>query len=178
MSKLSPWSEWIEVCRLRRAPQDVAYSPALTRNMVLLTVLVDGAVACQVGHRAGLTLVLLSLGFLLLYPWLLLSLVRHEARYPQALAALAGTGVLFGLLLMPVVLLWDAAGPLESGDTPNALHLTANFLQLGLSAWRLLVVAHILRHAMGIRMFAASLLAIGWFIIELTVSTWLISGTQ
>ena len=178
MSKLSPWSEWLDVCLLRRPPQDVPYSPRLTRDMVILSVVIDAVVALMAGRDSSLALVLLSLLFLLLMPWLFLNSVGRVQRYPQTLAALAGTGVLFGLALMPAVLAWNEAGPLEQGDTPNAMHVAAYFLQLGLSAWRLLVLAHILRHAMEVRLFAASLFALGWFILELSASVWLFSSTQ
>ncbi|MBD8525110.1 hypothetical protein [Pseudomarimonas arenosa] len=178
MSSLIPWAAWINICFLRRAPQDVAHSPALARNMVLLSVLIDAMLVYLAEREQAVAVVLISLAFLLALPWLLLNLTGHQARYAQTLAALAGTGLVFGLLLLPLVLIWNLAGPLQPNEQPSALHVALFFVQIGLNAWRLMTVAHILRHAMDLRLFAAALFAIGWFILELSASLWLQSGTQ
>ena len=173
MANLSPWSDWLKICLLRQAPQDAPHSPALTRNMVIVSVLADGALVYVAKSEHAVPAVLISLGFLLLVPWLLLNFAGLSARYSQTLAALAGTSVLFGLAFLPVIYMWQQAGPIGDGETPSQLHLAAFFLHLGLNAWRLTVVAHIFRHALGVRMFAASLLAVVWFVLEFAANSWL-----
>ena len=173
MANRSPWSDWLSICLLRRAPQDVPHSQALTRNMVIVSVLADSALVYVARSEHAVPAVLISLGFLLLVPWLLLNFTGLSARYWQTLAALAGTSVLFCIGFLPVIYMWQQAGPIVEGETPSQLHLAAFFLHIGLNAWRLIVVAHIFRHALGVRMFAASLLAVSWFVVEFSANSWL-----
>lgn len=176
--RLNLWSRWLLVCLLRLGPQEIDYSPRLTRAMVALAVLGDLVHAYVIGLEQALPRVLVSLLFLLGVPWLLLTIWQRQQRYAQSLAALAGTGVLFALIFIPVAALAQAVGPVTSPETMTPAQIALGWLVVGLSAWRLIVVAHIFRHALDLRLFPASLLAIAWFVSEVLFNTWLFPGSS
>jgi hypothetical protein len=66
------------------------------------------------------------------------------ARLIQTLTALSGTGTLLGLIALPVMQL------LSSGQEAGQPFLLAGMLWLLLFGWNLLVMAHIMRHALSV----------------------------
>ena len=80
----------------------------------------------------------------------LLNLRQQAARIPQTISALAGTGIIFGLLALLLLVQLDPANP-----QPNIA-----LAYLGLFVWSLLVDGHIYRHALSIKMSLGVLVAV------------------
>ena len=81
---------------------------------------------------------------------LLLKLRNFQARLPQTLTALAGTGFIFGLLSLLILTRVD----------PDVPQPDLAVLYLGLFGWSLAVDAHIYRHTLSIKMGRGVLLAV------------------
>ncbi|MCB1857548.1 MAG: hypothetical protein KDI63_04720 [Gammaproteobacteria bacterium] len=157
---------FVDMCLLRAAPQDLPASPFLL-GMTLLAGLVTGTVVI-VETFGGLANALLAqlLDFLLLLSllWVALGMVRHRARFLQAATALCGSGVVINLVIMPLQLLLTTD---PSGSLTGEL---AVLLYLGLIAWSLVVVGHIVRHAFEFPLWGGILVAMNYFFL----ANWLI----
>lgn len=136
------------ICCLRLRPQDVPRSSVLLSLTVgtntLLSTLIN-----QVSNplTAALRMAVLEMLVLLGLTSALLYAFSRTPRIAQTVTALMGTGALIGGLVFLGMVLIPAL--------PQALHL-AIFL------WNLLVIAHVLRHALDTRFIVGMLLAIGY----------------
>jgi hypothetical protein len=169
----------IALCLLRRAPQDLPYSPALTRHLVLLGFAIDVVYVSLLEVEQPWPRLLFALAMSLGVPWLLLQLRGHGARYAQTLAALAGSGALFTLAFLPVALWTRQFAALGgSGVEPGVEQMAAGWVVLLLLGWRLAVNGHILRHALDLPRWAGALLAIAWFLVEFSLDRRLFGVTE
>ena len=134
---------WLDLCLLRKGPEDLPASGILLGLSLCCYVLVSLLVAAPSSGIAGaVPLALVDVGMLTVFVTALLYLQGKTARINQTLSALAGSGSLMGLLALPLVLLVDTAQPAE--QVPAVL---AGFW-LSLLIWNLFVMAHIMRHAL------------------------------
>ncbi len=136
---------WLDICLLRAGPQDLPSSRILLGLTVSCYLLVSLLLSVP-GYPAGTALLVavLDLGLLAAFTAALLYFFGKWARLPQTLTALTGTGSLLGLLALPLVYL------LLQGPEDNLLGGFAALFWLFLFGWSLLVVAHIMRHALSI----------------------------
>ena len=133
---------FVDLCLLRAGPQDLASSPPL----LILTTLANIAVGvvmiadargggfnalAESGFEAGLMLAALYLG---------LQVRKLLPRFTQTATALMGSGLLLGLLALPLVS-WSQRS--ESSE--------AGLLLMLLILWSMVVMGHILRHSFEIR---------------------------
>jgi hypothetical protein len=156
-----------DLCLLRGGPQELPWSPALTRNLVLLLAAVELLQAALLGLADPLPRVLVGLGVLLGAPWLVLVLRGRLNRFMQTLAALAATGLVFTVAFMPLALL---VRDLPGGDPtspPSGGQLLVGWAALLLLGWKLMINAHIYRHALDWPRVSATLLVLALFLIEL-----------
>lgn len=148
---------------MRVAPQDLPTSVTL-RNYALAAYF---TLSCAQGmvnlplHKAlfaGVvdTGVLMGLSYILLWSRSLLP------RWPQTVTALAGTGAVLEALSLPVMVWQSAAGESAAAIPPG-------LLGLGLLFWMLLVVAHILRHALSVAWVWGSALATVYMYLSITI---------
>lgn len=166
----------LELALLRAGPQDMPYSPTLSRNLVGLT-LVFGVVYAGVLEVAEApSRLALSLGLLIGLPWLLLHWRGHGERYAQSLAALAGTDALFTALFLPIAWLAKQNMPAEAGASLDQGQIAVGWLVLALFGWKLMINGNILRHAMDLPHALGVLLALGWFALEFGLDYWLIGA--
>ncbi len=153
---------FVELCLLRRTPQDLPASPALLALMlciglfggVLLAVTAGAGLLAGVGQTA--------LDFLLMLGALHLALKITDKlpRFVQTATALVGADTLIGLIaLLPVGL----AGPTIE-DSPQLL--LAGLMFMALVAWSVLIVAHILRHAFDIKLMQGAIIAVAFDILS------------
>ncbi len=94
----------------------------------------------------------------------LLYLQGLTARVLQTLAALAGTGTVVAVLALPPVY-WLPAHP-EQAELS-----IANLLILGLVVWSLVIMGHIIRHALSTRLFVGLLAAMMFYWVAVTVQS-------
>ncbi|GIX35823.1 MAG: hypothetical protein KatS3mg126_1602 [Lysobacteraceae bacterium] len=162
----------LDLCLLRRGPWDLASSPRLARDLVLIGLGADLLYVTLLDVPDGVPRVGLGLVLLLVIPSALLRWRGRSPRYPQTLAALAGTGALFSLLfLLPG--LWMDAHPVQPGVAPASTQVLAGWAFLSLLCWRLLVIGRILGQALDLPRVAGLGLALAWFLLELQLDRWL-----
>ena len=140
----------LDMMRLRSGPQDLPArsGPAIALAGVWLAqgLLTDRAMDQADSPLRSLLAIAVQFGAIIA-----LLNVRHQAvRIPQTIGALAGTGIIFGLLALPLLMQFDPARP-----QPNIA-----LAYLGLFVWSLLVDGHIYRHALSIKMSLGVLVAV------------------
>ncbi|MGD9298286.1 hypothetical protein [Thiohalocapsa sp.] len=158
---------FIELCLLRRNPQDLPASGALF-GVVLAAAVLGGlllSVTAGASLAAGFTQTLLDLLLMLGVLHLALKALNKQTRYLQTATSLVGADVVIGLVaLLPVSLAAPAAGA-EPG--PDAL--IAGLLFLALVGWSVLVVGHILRHAFDLSLAQGVVIAIAFDVFSFVV---------
>ncbi len=153
---------FIDLCALRRAPQDLPTSSALL-GLVLVAGLISSwllALASQAPPWLGL--VQGGLDFALMLGVLLLALkaVGTPMRFTQTATALVGAKTWIGLIaLLPLRLA-------VSADETSTQLLIAGILFLALVVWSVVVTAHILRHAFEIPFIQCVFIAITYDILS------------
>ena len=131
---------WLDLCLLRRAPQDLPASGFLLGLSVACYVLVSVLVSLlSWGRTLAIPVALLDVGLLVVFVLILLYLQNKTARISQTLAALCGSGSLLGVLAIPLLL---------PTGTDGGIPMPLSILMTALFFWNLIVVAHIMRHAL------------------------------
>ncbi|MFN2308962.1 MAG: hypothetical protein ABR553_04405 [Gammaproteobacteria bacterium] len=135
----------VEICLLRTGPQDLPAAPRFLALMVTGYLLVNVLIS-RLSFGLGAALAVSALDALLLaaFTQLLLRLAAKPERFNQTLAALAGTGMLLGLIAFPLIQGLTAAQ--TAGEANAGLALA----WLAVLVWSLLILGHILRHALSI----------------------------
>lgn len=149
------------MCILRVAPQDVPRSTVLlalaTALNLLLSVLIN---QLQLDLGAAMLVAIVELVVLFGLTATLLFYRRSSPRLTQTMTALMGTGAIIGALVL--LLLWSF---------PQIPQL----LRLAIFLWNLLIMAHILRHALDVHLAVGFLIAIG-YAVALVQLIWFIDG--
>jgi hypothetical protein len=137
---------FLDLCLLRAAPQDLPVSQTLLALTIAANLLTSLLLSLSMRLDTAPTLLQSALEILLLLGLLrlVLNLSGRGARFMQSASAAMGASALLAVVAVPVVSL---AGS-ESGD----LALLAGLSMLGLLIWNVLVLGHILRHALEIRL--------------------------
>jgi hypothetical protein len=139
------------LCTFRLAPQDVARSSALLGLTTVLNLSISILInQLQLDLGAAVLVAVIELTVLFGLTATLLFYFRHSARLPQTMTALMGTGAMIGAMVLVLLLLFPRL-PL--------------LLRLAVFLWNLLIMAHILRHALNVHMFAGFLFATGYAIV-------------
>ncbi len=131
-----------DITLFRKAPQDVPFSPLLTR-FTLIAYAVISFLMLFMGSRwfSSLLQMAADVLFLMMFVRVSLAWVHKPERYQQTFCAMLGTDALITLYAIPA-----AAVML----IPNAsLGILALLLIVGLMLWHWAVIAHILSHALG-----------------------------
>ena len=135
---------FIDLCLLRATPQQLPASPVLfwlsvVAELLAGTLLISGA---RAGVFAALLETLVDVLLLLLLLYLALQARNLTARFLQSATALLGASALLSLLAMPLLALSS------SGGEGSGLAALAALLLLALIIWNMVVLGHILRHAL------------------------------
>lgn len=133
---------------LRQGPQDIPASGAL----LIVTSLVNFALGVGINQRVqqpgpAIIVAALEIAVPFLLTWALLYGFSHTTRLLQTLTALMGCGAVIGLIIIPLLVLF--------GSLPVSL-------QLMIFLWNLLVIGHILRHALEMHLLGGFFIAIGY----------------
>ncbi len=152
------------MCLLKRQPQDIPASRellTLTVGIYLLLNLLLAALDKTVTNTllAGLV----DTAFLLVFVYLLLLLCRKANRWSQTVTALAGTGILFGVLLIPLVLTLPDSNPMTSMEQIFYLLLYVIII------WYVVVMAHIFRHAISSSFVVGVFVSITYMLIGVLI---------
>jgi len=157
--------ELIEVCLLRRGPQDLPFSPPAV--MAITAGLLGLQLAFAAWHDAGpQVLVARALVTLLMLFGATRALLRFRAlenRAMQTLLALAGASLLFSLVMMPLALLLR---PWLGSEEPPASTAMFALAAVFVFFWKLRVEAAIWRQSLEIPVSAAYLLTLALLLGE------------
>lgn len=140
-----------DICIFRLGPQHLPRSGAL----LVITALANLCLSMLI-NRLQLdlptALLVAALEFVVVagLTGLLLLAFRHSARLTQTLTALMGTGAVIGTIVLVLLSV--------SPQLPQLLRVTV-FL------WNLLVMAHILRHALEVHLVAGFVIAVGYAMV-------------
>jgi hypothetical protein len=163
---------FIELCLLRRAPQDIPPSVTLLQVLCLaylaVGVVVGAATAQGLWQALAQTLADLALLLGLLYAGL--GWLGRLPRLVQAASALVGSGALLSLLvLVPLGMAADGEDSQMTGF--------AALLFLALLAWSIVVTGHILRHTLDLPLFQGALIAVAYNLLAYLLLGALFSGS-
>ena len=151
---------FVDICLLRAGPQDLPGSAFLLLLTALLSLLTGTIVIVGTFGSLDTALAAQSLDILLLLGLLrlVLQLTGKSARFQQTASALFGSGVLINLVTMPLQLL----GPGDpSASTAGEF---SGLFYLVIIIWALVIVGHIIRQALEIRMAAGLAIALVYFL--------------
>ena len=150
------------VCLLRTRPQDIPASHPL--YLLLLGLYTAANLLVQLFGASGLEALSSSLiesALLVAFTRGLLGLRGLQVRAMQTLTALLGTGV---VMTPPALALRIWFVRLDHAQAHSEL---ANVLWIGFFVWNLFVTAHVLRHALEVRLFVGFSLALSYVMILL-----------
>lgn len=147
-----------DICRLQKGPQDVPAAHILFWLLLLAGLFVDLIITANfVDFQSALLLVLANTIVLFGVVMLMLLMLGYTNRILQTLTSLIGTGLVFSFIRLPVIVMVKLA-PQNAG--------MFGLVEIILLVWSLVVIAHILRHALSIQLFLAGGLAFGYFILS------------
>ena len=144
---------WFGICLLKRTPQDdpVSYSGLVLA--LLLYIFSDVLVAAaSSGWRVAWGMTALDVLVMVILTAVLLQATQKSVRLLQTLTALAGTGGLFGLMVLPAV----QSAAVSGQQSPAFLVI----FWLVMMVWSVMVRAHVYRHALSLNYAAGVAIAI------------------
>ncbi len=149
-----------EICLLRKGPQDVPSAAVLFWLLLVAGFIVDLIMAVNfVSWQNALLVVLANTVLLFGVVVLLLVMLGYAARIMQTLTTLIGTGLVFSVIRMPLIIVIKLMP--DDGETG-----IFGFLEIFILIWSLVVIAHILRHALSIQLMLAGVLSFGYFMLS------------
>jgi hypothetical protein len=155
---------WFDICLLRAGPQDLPASRELLGLAMASYTLVSFLLSLPAYPLAAAgQLALMDAGLLTVFAAIVLYLTGKMARLTQTLTALSGTGTLLGLFALPVIQL------LASGEESGQPSLLAGMLWLLLFGWNLIVVSHIMRHALSVNLPVAIGIAMLYTVVAMQI---------
>jgi hypothetical protein len=146
---------YLDIALLRRGPEDLPASKPLLYAFVVLNALLT--VAFRPTVENWLPQLLVSVGFMLLWYRLLLSLFGRAERYLQTMTAVLGFGCVITPVLLPAV---GAMAPYMEADQPDQAMPFIVLLMVPLFIYLLYVSARILRAAIERPMFQCVMLVL------------------
>lgn len=155
---------FIDICMLRAGPQDL---PASRFLFVLMLVI-------YIAISLVLSLIELEMPIAAVYTGLDVVLVLALAagmfwvsdkwnRFNQTATALLGIGTIFNAAAAPL-LLWQQA--VADGENPMPL---PSFMLLALMIWNLVVIGHVIRHALSTTMFWGIAIAMIYTFVSMSI---------
>ncbi|MBN2887262.1 MAG: hypothetical protein JXM75_11210 [Chromatiaceae bacterium] len=156
---------FIELCALRRAPQQLPASEALFAVVLAADLVAGLLVGLMAGQGPGTSLLqgLAEIALMLGALQLALRIFKHPRRFLQAATALLGSGALIGLLaLIPL-----SMNP--TGSATTDLAALGAVLFLALVVWSLVVTGHILRHTFELTLGQGVAIAVAFEILAVAL---------
>ena len=163
----------IDICLLRGRPQDLPASTFLLWMFVAASLLTDylGAVSSYGPETPRSFLVVAQTVFFAGVIWATLKLRGFPERWLQTMMALFASNTIFGLVMLPV--LPEVVEMLRQG--PNAvIGWQAYFAFIG-SIWYLMIMTHVMRHAIELSIFLSGMISIGCLITVRVMEVMLMS---
>lgn len=155
---------FLDICLLRLSPQDLPASGFLLGlSLLMYTALAFGTALLSLSLLPAFMLALIDAGLIAGLLWILLWIRDMLNRLPQTLSALYGAGAVMQLIALPLVL-WQSATVPAPAQGLGALLLWIWLL------WHLLVLGHVLRHAVSTTLPLGTLLALLYVFVSFSVT--------
>lgn len=154
---------FLDICLLRKGPQDLPFSQALLFICMLLYLL--SGVFSQlsvISLEVSVLSMVVDLVILLLFIGIILRAFTKSARYVQTMTAMTGVGTIFQLLAWPIISMLQSA---SADEQPQA---ALPLLLLIFMSWNLAVYAHIFRESFGVRLLSAFIITLAYAVIMIT----------
>ncbi len=130
---------FFDICCFSKAPQDLPYSPALLKVLILIyAALAFLILSPDEGFLKGLFEVACELLLMMLFVWTTLFIYQKTSRYTQVLCAFVGVDALISFFALPAMTALIAGRWID----------VASVSILGLMAWHWAICGHIIRHAL------------------------------
>lgn len=154
----------VDICLFRKGPQDLPASQALL-GLYLIAYGLSGLLALLVSMPPSTAVFQALVDIVLLagFTYGILAMMNYGARFVQTLTALAGTYTLFNLIALPLIF-W-----LERASTQTTAPVLPSLLLLALMGWSIVVMAHVLQHALSTSRVMGVLYALGYLVISIVV---------
>lgn len=164
---------FIDICLLRSNPQDFPPSRILEALCIFTYACIAVAMAITLEMTTGRALllalvdtaILVGLGFAVLW------IADLPARRCQTIIALTGSGTVFSLAAWPLYILQSQL-PADAGLSGDLVNLAL----IVLGVWSLVVIAHILRHALSASLAVAAGIAMLYAILSIKVTLFIAKG--
>ena len=160
---------FFDICRLVKGPQDIPES----KNLLFLCLLLYGVISIVLAalsqeiDKAVLS-GLIEVALIMLFSQALLQIRGKTSRWTQTVTSLAGTGIIISLIALPLYLLIGVDGSNE-GTSSQVYGL---IMLATLACWNIIIMAHILRHALDVHMGTSVVLSLLyiWVIFSFTTA--------
>lgn len=151
-----------DICLLRQGPQIFPRSWSLFVVMLAVYILVDAILFVAQGIRDYQVVyqTLFDCALLVAFLAVVLGVWQKFERFNQTAVALFGSSAIIMMAAVPVS--WVATLP-----NPTAVHMVVDALIYGILAWSILVIAHVIRHALDTKLFIGILLAGSYTVINI-----------
>ncbi len=149
---------------LKKGPQDFPFSPALMK-LCLMVYFVSGIPGLMMTANFPQSIFAMTLDVIVLlaFIYLCLKAFAKPERFVQSVISLASMGAFFQLIVLPLILNFDA-----DPDVAQEM-LGLSILLLMVVSWNLAVYAHLFRESFGVRLPAAMVLTVCYIVITLLV---------
>jgi len=149
---------------LNKGPQDLPYSTVLMR-LCLVAYFVTGipGLIISTDFQHAVFAMALDVIVLLLFIYACLQAFSKLERFVQTVIALASIGVVFQLIVLPMLYNFNA-----DPEAAEAM-LSLSLLLLMFVSWNLAVYAHVFRESFGVRLPVAMILTVCYIVISLLV---------
>lgn len=167
-----------DICVLRAGPQHLPAATFLL-GLTLLVYVFSGVVLSSLSLTWGQALLLLVADTALMggLAFLILWIRQLTERFVQVFTALLGTGAFFEILALPL-LYWQreamAAFQNGAGEEGSGVVFISAFVLWLVLFWNLVVIGHILRHALSTNMPVGMALAVFYMFISITLNQQLV----
>jgi hypothetical protein len=113
------------------------------------------------GVSMSLMQAVLEVSILITYTRAVLQISAHIERYMQTLSALAGTGVVVGVMAIPLAYSsqQSTGGVMSNSDMTLLAYLL-------ITVWLLVVYGHVFRHALSSGMFVGIIVGLGYILVS------------
>ena len=166
-----------EICRFKKRPQDIPASKNLLTLCIFVYSLLSIFIAdlYQETEQAVLNS-LIELGLLLLFSWAILQSSGKAARWLQTVTALIGTNLIINIIALPAYVLvsFDGLNELASGSSTQSFGLLVLAV---LACWNIMIMSHIVKHALETHFAIAMFLAITYIWIAFSFTSALMPTT-
>lgn len=166
---------FVDMCLLRTNPQDLPHSVML-EAIALCTYTTLSFLIAQMSSvpQAALTAALVDVGMMAALTWGGLWAVGMQNRATKTITALAGTGALWQLASLPLVMIFSG----DSGNTESTPSFFSNLVFLAMISWAIAIIGHILRHALNMKFFFALGIAVLYVYTSMRVASALLVAAQ